>query len=448
MQFARSFTFIFAILASSQAAFAVEDRAAYFKKLLAEPIPVFVDCNLRASSQYGVSCTNVESTFFGRYGQYFSRARVARDAPLRVRITDVSMGGTFVKYTYEWISEKPFSVKDPAYSIELDPGILLTTAMQTELSVGMMKGAIVYLSVANAEIDEEGALKVTLDGGADAKAKKNFFTRLENSNFHTEGGASLNGGTAGRYQRNTSTTGYLDVNYSPDRYRFMGGFFINAQAITQPNDSGGSLKAKNTNSGAFALGARSFGEKRKWSVALYAEFHQNPGNNENREFSRGVALEYILVPYRTTQNQEIYARVGTGMQDLDLLLENDLGHRVHSYHFVFSEVGAYWTLFNSNFVLSARGRVKLNTAFQDYSIFSGNLGAQYKISKIVALNADYALSYHKKSLNFPKNPNYSNPLQTQFLTSAPGKNTTFSIGISVNIGNGERKSSDRRWKQY
>jgi hypothetical protein len=30
MQFARSFTFIFAILASSQAAFAVEDRAAYF----------------------------------------------------------------------------------------------------------------------------------------------------------------------------------------------------------------------------------------------------------------------------------------------------------------------------------------------------------------------------------------------------------------------------------
>jgi hypothetical protein len=447
MHFSRSLSVFFAFFISLPA-FAVEDRAAYFEKLLSEPIPVFVECNLRVSSQYGITCTNVESTFFGRYGRYFSRARAKRDAPLSVKISDTSVGGTFVKYTFEWSSEESFSVEDRAYWIELDPGILLTTAMQTKLSLGMMKGAMVYLSVANAEIDEEGALKVTVDGGGDAKAKKNFFTRLENSNFHTEGGASLNGGSSGSYQRNSSATGYLDVNYSPDRYRFMGGFFINGQSITQPNDSGGSLKAKNTNRGAFVMGARSFGEKRKWSVALYAEFHENSGNNENRNLSRGVALEYILVPYRTTQNKEVYARIGSGMQDLDLLLENDLGHRVHSYHFVFSEVGTYWTLFNSNFVLSARGRVKLNTAYQDYSIFSGNLAAQYKISKVVALNAEYALSYHKKSLNFPKNPNYSNPLQTQFLTGAPGKNTTFSVGISVNIGNGDRKSSDRRWKQY
>jgi hypothetical protein len=205
------------------------------------------------------------------------------------------------------------------------------------------------------------------------------------------------------------------------------------------------LKAKNQQKGFKTIAARSFGEKKKWSFGVISEVHSNRGNNENLNAEGTAGFEYNVVPYRTTENKEFYVRVGTGVRELDLLLENELGHRVRSYHFVYSEVGAYWTLYDSNFVVSATGKVKVFSKYPEYSQYKGELGLQYRIGSIVTLNTRYSVGFQKKSLSFPKNPNYANPLMTQFLTSAPGGNSNFSVGFLFNIGGASRFSGDSRW---
>jgi hypothetical protein len=424
-------------------AFGASNRGAEFKEILRDPIPLFFECNLRSKA---VECVNIRSEFTSRYGRYFRVVNASRDALVTVELTDQSAAGTAMTYTFEWSAKEPYSVEDRKDVIKLDPGVLLSTALQSKLAIRMFLTATDYLSIANAEIEENGAITLTPDSdGGEGAAKRNFFTRLENSPFFGKVHAMTGGNNNGSVQKGGYSELDVSVNYSTDKYRFAVGGFTFIQSETQPGDAGTKLKASNAQKGFKTIAARSFGKKKRWSFGVISEIHSNRGNNENLTADGATGIEYNVVPYRTTENQELYVRVGTGIREIDLLLENELGHRVHSYHFVYSEVGAYWTLFDSNFIVTATGKAKVYSKQPKYSQYGGAVGLRYRTGSIVTLNANYSFGFQEKSLSFPKNPNYTNPLMTQFLTGSPGRNSSFTIGFLFNIGNAGRFSGDSRW---
>jgi hypothetical protein len=420
------------------------ERKAAFEKILGDPIPTFFECTMRSGS--GDECDHVEAEFFNKYQKYFKAVRSPDDAKIHLKLTDQNIGGSLVRYTFEWDAKEPFSVDYPPYSVEIDTGGVLESVLETQLRIAAFRGAFIFLSIASAEVNDKEMLVVDADTGISQPQKTGFFARLEKSPFSIDGNFSGNFSKNGPVQNSSYLSGNIEGDFSTDKYRVFAGYGLYSQSNTQPDENGSKISVSNSQTWSYFLAARSFGEKRRWSVALGLDQYANPGNNVKSALDANVGIEYTLVPFRVTQNKEFYFRIGTGIEKLDLELENDLGFRSMYIQSARASLSAYWAVFDSKVILSGTGRVSVFPKFTGYENYSGTGSVRYRFSRSFSANSNYSIGYRKKSFTYPANPDYSNPLQTQFLTSAPGITTQLSFGLTITLGNTARKSSDRRWK--
>src|SRR5690606_2210273 len=107
------------------------------------------------------------------------------------------------------------------------------------------------------------------------------------------------------------------ANYSARKLRIQ--LSENAGFVNQtiPADNGGKISGSNqwfVTSGIASYTLGKCKDNRKcWTVAVIASHATDPGSNVDRAVETAAGLEWSLVPFRTTENQELYFRAGSGL---------------------------------------------------------------------------------------------------------------------------------------
>ncbi|MBS1961968.1 MAG: hypothetical protein JST04_07115 [Bdellovibrionales bacterium] len=397
-------------------------------------LKTYIECGLTTGA---VDCEELTRGFFTTYGAYFERVNRRDDASVRLKLTDQSVSGQPTEFTFAWSSDEVLGVSDFAYVVKLDPSATDSITRINTLIASIGKGASLYLKVITGEVDDSGQLVITSGTPVATKPASKFSQSPYYVNLYGSGYGSKNGG-------NRSWSGYAgaSMNYSTDKVRLIAGTDYSTTSTTVPTDAG-SISAKNTGFDAYGVAAFSF--RKRWSAALVGKTARNPGQNIKADNEIAAGLEWDLVPYRTTETREVYVRVGGGLEDLKLFSENDLGYANHQYAMIFAQMYANWMFADSKAKFSLSGNVTTFPKFKGYEKYGTSSSLYYQITPAIQVNGSYSLNYQKKSLTFPKNPDYTNPLQSMYLSGAPGVSSSFSFGINVTLGNSLRKSRDRRW---
>jgi hypothetical protein len=174
-------------------------------------------------------------------------------------------------------------------------------------------------------------------------------------------------------------------------------------------------------------------------------YSKNKGANVNFRDDVQTGVEWTLVPFRTTQNRELAFRVGPQYTNLTLGQANDLGHLQESYMSAFAQIYFYWVAMGDKLQSSLTSTTTDNLQHTNYykETLSGTL--KYQITSTFSINGSAAYIFEPRSMTFPANPNFSNPLQSTFLTDAPGSSHSVTIGVTGNLGAILRHLRDRRW---
>ncbi len=402
-----------------------------------KPLKVFTKCDLRAAP---LDCQEVIRDFFIAYGKYFEQVTSPAEAQIQFQLTDERASNTEVLFHFSFDGDPLLSVSDFSYAVKVDTTVIDSVALLNLTLKSIARGLSVYLTVVSASQEDSGLTVVyNTAGAAGPGAKKTydgpfyFDVGLNASGSHSQTNASSN----------SSASGLL--NYSGDKLGFRVNLSAYQNKTTIPTETG-PLTGKNTEVYGSAIGFYSF--KKRWSVALAVSEYAAPAQNVSGEQEAAVGVEWNLVPYRINETREIYFRVGTGLRDLDLELQNDLGFNRETYHFLFAQVYANWALLNSKANISISGSSTLYSKYMDYSRIRGSVNASYQITRAIRISGGYNLSFSKKSLTFPQSPDYSNPINSMYLGGAAGVSTGFNIGVSVTLGNSLKRTRDRRWSGF
>lgn len=398
-----------------------------------KPIPLEIRCEL----QTGVDCQALQSGFFTTYGRLFERAAHPEDAEIHVRLTDQAISGGPTLFTFAWKASSALAVEDFTVTDRIDTTVHDSLFVLNELISDLGKGASLYLKVVHGEVNADGQLVITSGDSAPAKAS----SKLSQGPFFANIAVSASGAKSGDLQI-FSGTAAANLNYSTDKVRLIVASAIGSTKYTVPSEDG-TLSASNNTTAVGVTGAYSV--RKRWSVALLGKYTKAPGQNIEADRETDAGIEWTLVPYRTTETREVYVRFGGGLRDLNLASENELGFDREQYALIFAQVYANWIFLQSKAKFSLSGSVVNYPKFAGYQVYSGSSSFFYQVTPAIQLSGSYSAAYQKKSLTYPKAPDYSNPIQSSFLTGAPGVSTSFSFGVNVTIGNSLRKSRDRRW---
>jgi hypothetical protein len=405
---------------------------------------IFWDCAFSAGQDLAhdkrVDCEDLASHFFTLNASIVTRVSKASAADLRIELGNMSKSPTEIRYTM---------VIHPSGGYDVDvmrlPSLDLSTSQDEKVSSGIIvarlhAGVSAFRATLGAHSDEAGNLIIEgADTGAPAETGK--VDRLAKTPWYFEGGAQGSDSKEGSV-KTTNLEGGIAANYRIEKYRIEldvnGTYIINSVPTGEETYRGQLFIPSVKLTGVLSTSKR-------WSFAIISDNMIGKGVNVGRMNQLEGGVEYIVVPFRTNERNQFVVRAGPSFTALDLVDENERGHLKERLYSAFTQI-AYVNTFAKNqasFTVSGKALTHLNApGYEEYSL-KGQVA--YQISQKVTLKTSVKYKFAKKSLVYPKNPDYSNPAQVAFVESlAPGVNHTYSFGVSFHLGN-QKRSFDKRW---
>ncbi len=410
-----------------------QEYQAYLNRVLIDGISIYFECQMGS-----LDCEEIAREFFQTHGSLYKRASRKEDAQLWARITDQSLPNGTTEVRFVWKAREEMDMADvapPAYVVDFrsTPENVAINQVATQMAAH----ASFFLRATSAETS--GTTTTVVFETKQSAVTKKAYTGPLFFDLSLSGSGSSNSTNSSFYGN-----GMASGTYSVEKFKVTAGFYLGQEKSSTTTDEG-KLNGRNVAYDMIVRGVYSI--HKRWSVALYGYANRNPGNNVQHMRDVISGVEWLLVPFRRTELKQAHVRAGVGIADVALGQENDLGWKNKTYFFTFANGGIEWPVANNKLTIGLHGSAYYYPEFKGYERFSAKSEATYQVTPQIRLQGSYGLEYRKRSLTFPGNPDYSNPLQTMFLRGVPGFASNFSVGIGVTLGNSRRQEADRRWRE-
>jgi hypothetical protein len=352
-----------------------------------------------------------------------------------------------IGYTFAWDSR----LSDASGSISLP--LILSTGLDSistlnDLVTNASKGLYVYCIV-QSQTGANGQTVVIYgspDGANGPSPSQGWLNKLSKGPWYIN---VTGNGSIAKTGESTNTTDVksaslsAETGYFTDKYKVDTSGSLSYQSEAVPSGTGTQLSAHDLSLNATGLVVYSVGKD--WSVAVINNYERNPGSNINFDENVQSGIEWSLVPFRTTQNRELAFRVGPQFTGLTLGQANDLNHLQEKYMGAFAQIYFYWVAMGDKLTMSLTNTTTEDFQHTNYynTTLTGNIG--YQINSVIGINGSSTYAYEPRSITYPANPSYTNPLQTLFLSGQAGGSYGYSVGLTIKLGNSPRKIHDRRW---
>ena len=412
----------------------------------AGPIKVHAECALRYSI---VNCEDFKNSFFREYEKLIERTESVTDVGLLVELRDENLGNNQIRYSFSWESNLSQTRGSPIIVPLILTDGLDSLGTLTVLTTNAGKGLALYLKMESKMIGDDGTMVVVYRGSEDDSKpkKKTWFDRLENSPVYFglsgSGNASKNGTGASR-SSNGYFSGDTELSYLKDRYKLKLTGRVSLNSVKTPDGSGGQLSGTVSQNSYSAVAVYSLSQK--WSVAVINTTWSDPASSIENKSRTQLGIEWTLVPFRTTENKELAFRIGNDLNYLTLSQPNDLDHLREKYMGAFAQIYFYWVTNENRITLDATADVRHNYKYPERYQLNLTGSLRYQITKALAVNGMLQYNFNPFSMTYPKEPDYSNPLQSQFLGGSSGSSFFYQVGVDLRLGNSWKKMRDRRWE--
>jgi len=112
----------------------------------------------------------------------------------------------------------------------------------------------------------------------------------------------------------------------------------------------------------------------------------------------------------------------------------------------FAQIYFYWVTNQDKITLKVGATGSQNLKYTDRYTVDLNGLINFQITRSVGVNASVTYGYSPASMTYPKEPDFSNSLQTAFLSGGQsGASLSYLMGVNLRLGNSLRKIRDRRW---
>ncbi|MDH4469046.1 MAG: hypothetical protein QE271_13390 [Bacteriovoracaceae bacterium] len=405
---------------------------------------LFIQCQLR----YAIDCEQLRRIFFEKLHVL---ERVDNDtAMIKVLLTDES-GPQGILVHSKWSSNDDISMVD--FSL---PDLLLPTEfdaikIQTEMITLLAQGVLPHIRVKSGLGTEEIIIKSLKNGTTTPPGNSNgpFYMdiSLSGSSFRSGIGAVNPDGTSAPSTSSVFANGSVLLNNSTERTRVYVSGNASYSKNTQPGPGNTTLSAENFAPSLLVVGVYSLTKNKRWNVAIMGVQFANPGSNLVRGRNIESGVEYNLVPFRVTESYEFRVRATASNSDDRLVMANDRGNTHENYYQAAFQLYGYWLLLNDKASLTGSISASKNLSHAGYYSASSQLSFSFQISRGVRITTSGSYRYQAKNMRFPGIPDFSNPLQTQFLSGYSGGSYSTSLGISFILGKGSSiYSRDRRFQ--
>jgi hypothetical protein len=428
---------------------------------LNEKQKVFIDCAFRYTP--GITCNEFKDAFFSDFKAFVIREQSPKNADLELAIVDEIVAANLIGYHFTWTSHIE-TMKNSSFSYPLSLlGTLDRLSRLALLSTNASKGFSIFLKITNSQIKNDSLILTYAAPISDPGSEpSDWMRRLEKSPWFFSlkgGGAFSENGNATIFTKNTSASSNLEVAYIRDRSKvnLNGNFSYAEQSLSMGN--AGTFTAENFKTYVSGIVIYTLSKPRpsengttkpgSWSVAVFNSNTTDSGANIQNLNSTMAGIEWTLVPFRTTENQEIAFRIGPEYNSLQLYRPNDLENVDENFWRAIARIYYYWVIFEDRVNLTLGASGEANLTYRDRSTWSLNGQATYQVSRALSVSAGVRRVFSKKPmLWYPgpnSNPGSTNPLQGAFQTGQPGGQMMVNVGISVTLGNSIKKQRDRRW---
>lgn len=389
------------------------------------------------------------------------RARVSYvdspiEADLELSVTDITVDANDIGYIFTWTSHIPGTVTSPW---EL-PVLELPTAFQANTTLSKLinaasRGLFIYYTVVNENTDAtSGVTTVTFaspyGGDISHPTHPSWIDRLAGGDVYFNVQLNANSASSGSGGYNMTSDSYGPFSFEGTYMSPHGSFKVDVtgafsdNSITEPDGEGGRI------TGYARTAASSFTTiyqiSDHWDVAVLSNGSESPSSNINYQDTTMLGTEWALVPFRETQNKELSLRVAPEYVTMNLEEPNYLGHTSEHFLGVMAQIYCYWVTFGDKLILSANATAVEGFKYSRNYNLSTAVSARYQVNRAIGFFGSVMYSDQPTNLTYPGNPDFSNPLQTQFLNGAPGRSVYYSLGVQFSIGNVSRFNKDRRWK--
>jgi hypothetical protein len=404
-----------------------------------------IECTFRYTTI--TNCQDFKTLFFSQESSLVEEVDSENDVDLILSLTDEQQAdASHVGYTFSWTSNLP----DAPGPISLP--LILSTLLDTNSTLNALvqngaKGLLVYCSIVNQNPGDNGQVVVVYSpDGSGGTPSGGWLNKLANSPwfFNIAGSGTLaSSGKGANNEKLTNGSVAPEVAYFTDKYKvdLTASAAYTGEAV--PSGTGGQISAHDLAESASGMVVYSVATN--WSVAVINNTIKNTGANVKLHNDIDTGVEWTLVPFRTTQNRELAFRVGPEFTTLSLAQANDLGHLQEKYMSAFAQIYFYWVALGDKLTSSLSSTTTDDLQHSNYykTTVTGTLGYQFNSVLGVTGSANYI--FEPRSITYPANPNFTNPLQSTFLTDQPGGGYSYSVTLNIKLGNAIRKIRDRRW---
>lgn len=422
---------------------------------------VFIDCTFRYTP--GITCNEFKDAFFSDFKSFVLRENAPKDSDLELAVVDEILVGGLIGYHFTWTSHIE-TMKDSNFSYPLSlPTTLDRLSRLTQLSTNASKGFSIFLKITNSQIKNDSLiLTYAAPVSNPANEPSGWMSRLEKSPWFISmkgGGAISENGNDAIFTRNTNASSNLEVAHIRARTKVdvNANFSYAQQSLSMGN--AGTFTAENFKTYLSGIVIYTLTKPKgsdpdskntgSWSVAVFNSNSTDSGSNIRNLNSTMSGVEWTLVPFRTTENQELAFRIGPEYNSLQLYRPNDLGNVNEEFWRVIARIYYYWVIFEDRLNLTLGASREGNLTYRDRSTWSLNGQATFQVSRALSVSAGVRRVFSEKPmLWYPapdSNPGPTNPLQGAFQTGQPGGQMVMNVGISVSLGNTIKKQRDRRW---
>ena len=404
-----------------------------------EKTKVFVSCVFRYNLK--ANCIDFKNSFFNEYVKIVERVEKEENSELTLSLTDEQLDATQIKYTFSWTIQAPSNNLEANTTPNFHYPLILTSSIDAlstlnQLTKNAGKGLFVLLNVTSQTIQEDGSVIVVY--GAQTQNQnplpQNWFNRLENSPWY--GNLALNGSGS-----QLGSNG--ELSYLTDRVKIDVNGVISINSMTLPDGTGGSISGQDKDNIFTELFVYTL--SKNWSVAVINTSVTETGSNLSKLNELQVGVEWTLVPFRTTENKELSFRLGPEYKTFSLRQPNDLNNTQEKIFGLFAKIYFYWVVLQDKITMSLNAGYDAKFKYKGYDTKSLSASFNYQITRTIGFNASIGYQFSQKSLTYPAKPDFSNPLQSLFLSGQPGSSINYSMGINLRIGNSLRHTRNRRW---
>ena len=406
---------------------------------------VSVECDFRDTTK--ISCQYFIREFYSNYSSVIRRASSAVDATLSLSVSDEAITTDKIRYSFSWKSKEQIQVSDFVLPLVVDQSTLDALSILSLLVKNAGKGLVLYLDVMTEKTKDgqivmvyqpkdDGSADTHHDGLMDRLAKSPLFFSADALGSYSSRGVKPYDTTA--LYGNT----YGELGYSVDKYKIdlTGYYTYRESSIPTTNGRLTNVTATHGYNTLFV-----YSMAKRWSVAVINGANVDKTSNINLSTNTSAGVEWSLVPFRSTENQELAFRVGTSYNTLLLNERNAMGNLNEQYFSAFAKIYFYWVFADSKVGLNLNAGVSQNLKYSGFEQYNFGSTVNYQMTHSIKLNFSSSYTYNQKSLTYPGTPDLSNALQVQQMNGQAGGSLSFNFGIDFTIGNTVRKARDRRW---